>query len=230
MLQMVVCSCQNLLCLCSGCLGAVFPNKLDPGGREVDVHWQVEHLGEDWLCELGISEKGRGKDWVLCSCLSPHSFVMVQHKTFDLKYYICENKTPNLPNYYVQGVPKKMQHSDFSLRSVLEVRFNFFTYVSESEFRARSIWAHYRPPIQNLKCPKTLKMHARTLIFPHPSEVKPELCRLCTSSPIPICVGRHYYSWSTLNWVLYLHCTVICDHQSWKWTENWIISSSKHAK
>ena len=131
---------------------------------------------------------------------------------------------------HVQGVPKKMQHSDFSLRSVLEVRFNFFTYVSESEFRARSIWAHYRPPIQNLKCPKTLKMHARTLIFPHPSEVKPELCRLCTSSPIPICVGRHYYSWSTLNWVLYLHCTVICDHQSWKWTENWIISSSKHAK
>ena len=130
----------------------------------------------------------------------------------------------------LQGVPKKMQHSDFSLRSVLEVRFNFFTYVSESEFRARSIWAHYRPPIQNLKCPKTLKMHARTLIFPHPSEVKPELCRLCTSSPIPICVGRHYYSWSTLNWVLYLHCTVICDHQSWKWTENWIISSSKHAK
>ena len=123
-----------------------------------------------------------------------------------------------------------MQHSDFLLRSVLEVRFNFFTYVSESEFQARSIWAHYRPPIQNLKCPKTLKMHARTLISPHPSEVKPELCRLCTSSPIPICVGRHYYSWSTLNWVLYLHCTVICDHQSWKWTENWIISSSKHAK
>ena len=44
----------------------------------------------------------------------------------------------------VQGVPKKMQHSDFPLRSVLEVQFNLFTCVPESEFRALSIWAHYR--------------------------------------------------------------------------------------
>ena len=100
----------------------------------------------------------------------------------------------NINANVLTGCPKKMQHSDFLFRSAPEVQFNIFTCVSESEFRARSIWAHYRPPIQNLKCPKTLKMHARTLIFPHPSEVKPELCRLCTSSPIPICVGRHYYS------------------------------------
>ena len=45
---------------------------------------------------------------------------------------------------HIQGVPKKMQHSNFPLRSVLEVQFNFFTCVSESEFWARSIWAHYR--------------------------------------------------------------------------------------
>ena len=45
---------------------------------------------------------------------------------------------------YLQGVPKKMQHSDFLFRSVPEVQFNIFTCVSESEFRARSIWAHYR--------------------------------------------------------------------------------------
>ena len=159
----------------------------------------------------------------------------VSHKTKTSPFVLVKGfsdlyKMSEMKVIQIQGVPKKMQHSDFLLRSVLEVRFNCFTYVSESEFQVRSIWAHYRPPIQNLKCPKTLKMHARTLIFPHPSEVKPELCRLCTSSPIPICVGRHYYSWSTLNWVLYLHCTVICDHQSWKWTENWIISSSKHAK
>ena len=46
------------------------------------------------------------------------------------------------------GCPKKMQHSDFSLRSVLEVQFNFFTCVTESEFWARSIWAHYRYPFR----------------------------------------------------------------------------------
>ena len=36
------------------------------------------------------------------------------------------------------GCPKKMSHSDFSLKSVPEVRLYFFTCVSESEFRARS--------------------------------------------------------------------------------------------
>ena len=35
---------------------------------------------------------------------------------------------------FVQGVPKKMQHSDFLFRSVPEVQFNIFTCVSESEF------------------------------------------------------------------------------------------------
>ena len=34
----------------------------------------------------------------------------------------------------LQGVPKKMQHSDFSFRSVPEVQFNISTCVSESEF------------------------------------------------------------------------------------------------
>ena len=39
----------------------------------------------------------------------------------------------------LQGVPKKMSHSDFYLKSVPEVRLYFFTCVSESEFQARSI-------------------------------------------------------------------------------------------
>ena len=39
----------------------------------------------------------------------------------------------------IQGAPKKMSHSDFKLKSVPEVRLYFFTCVSESEFRARSI-------------------------------------------------------------------------------------------
>ena len=39
---------------------------------------------------------------------------------------------------------QKMQHSDFSFRSVPEVQFNISTCVSESEFWACSNWAHYR--------------------------------------------------------------------------------------
>ena len=39
----------------------------------------------------------------------------------------------------VQGAPKKMSHSDFLLKSAPEVQLYFFTCVSESEFRARSI-------------------------------------------------------------------------------------------
>ena len=35
-------------------------NILDPGGREVNMHWQTEHLGEVWLSELNISELGIG--------------------------------------------------------------------------------------------------------------------------------------------------------------------------
>ena len=35
-------------------------NILDPGGREVNMHWQTEHLGEVWLRELNISDLGIG--------------------------------------------------------------------------------------------------------------------------------------------------------------------------
>ena len=40
------------------------------------------------------------------------------------------------------GCPKKMQHSDFPLRFVLEIQFNLSTCVSESKFWVRSIWTH----------------------------------------------------------------------------------------
>ena len=40
----------------------------------------------------------------------------------------------NCPRHSLQGVPKKMQHSDFLFRSVPEVQFNISTCVSESEF------------------------------------------------------------------------------------------------
>ena len=55
-----------------------------------------------------------------------------------------------------------MQDSDFLLKSVLEVRFNFSTCALESEFRARSIWAHYRYPFRIKSAIKTLKTHAQT--------------------------------------------------------------------
>ena len=44
-----------------------------------------------------------------------------------------------LYSHQLQGVPKKMSHSDFQLKSVPEVRLYFFTCVSKSEFRAHSI-------------------------------------------------------------------------------------------
>ena len=52
--------------------------------------------------------------------------------------------TVRIQRGFIQGVPKKMQHSDFPLKSVIEVQFNVSTCVLESEFRARYIWVHYR--------------------------------------------------------------------------------------
>ena len=81
----------------------------------------------------------------------------------------------------LQGVPKKMSHSVLKLKSVLEVRFCFSTCVSESEFRNRSIWAHFRYPFRIVSSPKTqdflstyLKWSLNCVVF--------DLCRLCTSS------------------------------------------------
>ena len=62
----------------------------------------------------------------------------------------------DLPTY-LQGVPKKMSHSDLKFKSVLGVCFCFSTCVSESEFRNRSIWAHFRYPFRIVSPPKTLK-------------------------------------------------------------------------
>ena len=57
-------------------------------------------------------------------------------------------------------------------------------------------------PIQNFKCPKNTKTHARTSFSPQPLFVKLELCRLCTSMPNPICV--------TGNAIHESHCSVQC--------------------
>jgi len=57
-------------------------------------------------------------------------------------------------------------------------------------------------PIQNIRCPKTPKTHARTSFSPQPLFVKLELCRLCTSMPNPICV--------TGNAIHESHCSVQC--------------------
>ena len=111
-----------------------------------------------------------------------------------------------------------MQYSDFLLKSVLEVRFNFFTCVSESEFRAHSIWAHYRYPFRIQSALKTLITHARTWHSLQLSKVKFELSSLHQQSK-PNLVCRHYYPWITL--CVVMHCTVTCD-QSWKWIENYL--------
>ena len=62
-------------------------------------------------------------------------------------------------------------------------------------------------------------------IFPHHFFVKLELCRICMSMPNPICADQQCYPW------IILFCavlrTVICD-KSWKWSESFVISSSKH--
>ena len=62
-------------------------------------------------------------------------------------------------------------------------------------------------PIQNIRCPKTPKTHARTSFSPQPLFVKLELCRLCTSMPNPICV--------TGNAVHESHCSVQCFVQGY---------------
>ena len=46
----------------------------------------------------------------------------------------------------IQGAPKKMQHSDLYLISLLEVGFYFFIYVLESAFQARFIWTPKQCP------------------------------------------------------------------------------------
>ena len=55
-----------------------------------------------------------------------------------LKYWYCALSCPPL-GIEVQGAPKKMQHSDLYLISVLEAGLYFFTCVLESEFLARFI-------------------------------------------------------------------------------------------
>ena len=62
-------------------------------------------------------------------------------------------------------------------------------------------------PIQNIKCLKTPKTHARTSFCPQPLFVKLELCCLCTSMPNPICV--------TGNAVHESHCSVQCFVQGY---------------
>ena len=57
-------------------------------------------------------------------------------------------------------------------------------------------------PIQNIRCPKTPKTHARTSFSPQPLFVKLELCRLCSIMPNPICV--------TGNAIHESHCSVQC--------------------
>ena len=70
---------------------------------------------------------------VIPSYCLPHSQTPVKAK-------LCDNLKVWPDNGgYLQGAPKKMSHSDFQLKSVPEVRLYFFTCVSESEFRARSI-------------------------------------------------------------------------------------------
>ena len=72
---------------------------------------------------------------------------------------------------------------------------------------------------------KTLKKNARTSYFPPPFFVKLELCRLCMSMPNTICADREFYPWIIL--LCAVLRAVICD-KSWKWTESFVISSSKH--
>ena len=97
--------------------------------------------------------------------------------------------------------------------------------VSESEFRACSIWTLWTYPFRIQNALKTLKTHARTSYFPPPFFVKLELCRICMSMPNSICADRQCYPW------IILFCAVlravICD-KSWKWSESFVISSSKH--
>ena len=81
-------------------------------------------------------------------------------------------------------------------------------------------------PIQNTKCPENAKNECpRTSYFPPPFFVKLELCRLCMSMPNTICADRQCYPW------IILLCAVLravyCD-KSWKWTESFVFSSSKH--
>ena len=57
-------------------------------------------------------------------------------------------------------------------------------------------------PIQNIRCPKTPKTHARTSFSPQPLFVKLELCCLCARMPNPICV--------TGNVIHESHCSVQC--------------------
>ena len=101
-------------------------------------------------------------------------------------------------------VSQKMEDSDFLLKSVLEVRFQFSTCVSESEFRARSIWVHYRYPFRIKNALKTRRSHARTWHFLQLSKVKFELSSLHQQSK-PNLVCRHYYPWITL--CVVMHCT-----------------------
>ena len=65
----------------------------------------------------------------------------------------------------IQSVSKKRYFGDF-LISVLEVRFYFFTCVSESEFRACFIYlVTHIISIQNLNCPKNAKNACTDMIF-----------------------------------------------------------------
>ena len=79
-------------------------------------------------------------------------------------------------------------------------------------------------PIQNIRCPKTPKTHARTSFSPQPLFVKLELCRLCSIMPNPICV--------TGNAIHESHCSVQCFVLGYvikdERLQSFVISSSKH--
>ena len=80
-------------------------------------------------------------------------------------------------------------------------------------------------PIQNTNCPENAKNECPDIIFPPPFFVKLELCSLCMSMPNTICADRQCYPWIIL--LCAVLRAVICD-KSWKWTESFVISSSKH--
>ena len=77
--------------------------------------------------------------------------------------------------------------------------------------------------IQNIKCPKNTKNACLDLIFP--GHFLWRLCcvvfaRACRTQSV--LTGNAFHKSRCL-----VLCFVICD-QSWKWTENCVISSSKH--
>ena len=120
---------KSHICILKALSSEVFAVALAGESFTPQRRWHAAHLLLGWKLFLT-----GWKPWQV-------SFFSALHRSFlfwlPSQYLDVRNDKTN--NLNIHGVSKKRWHSDFSLISVLEVGFYFFTWVLESEFRARFI-------------------------------------------------------------------------------------------